>query len=70
VVLGVLLLLFSPELSDLFGIPCSDTAFYPNILRAVFVGILLRYALKHSKKVITEQIELKNPVRYNKIVLL
>lgn len=40
-ILGVLLLLFSPVLAGWLGIPSSPTAFYPNILGAVFIGITI-----------------------------
>jgi peptidoglycan/LPS O-acetylase OafA/YrhL len=37
--LGVMLLLFSPELADFLGVPHSSTNFYPNILGAALFGI-------------------------------
>lgn len=40
-ILGILLLLFSPILIEWLGIPSSSTAFYPNILGAVFIGIAI-----------------------------
>ena len=40
-VLGILLLLFSPVMAGWLGIPPSSTAFYPNILGAVFIGITI-----------------------------
>ena len=40
-VLGILLLFFSPVLAEWLGIPSSSTAFYPNILGAVFIGITI-----------------------------
>jgi hypothetical protein len=39
--LGVLLLLFSPTIVSLLGVPPSSTSFYPNILGAVFIGITI-----------------------------
>jgi hypothetical protein len=39
--LGMLLLLFSPTIVGLLGVPQSSTSFYPNILGAVFVGIAI-----------------------------
>ena len=43
--LGVLLLLFSPAIVELLGVPASSTSFYPNILGAVFVGIAIALAI-------------------------
>ncbi len=40
-VLGILLLLFSPRIVDFLGVPSSTSAFYPNILGAVFIGITI-----------------------------
>jgi hypothetical protein len=40
-ILGILLLLFSPLFIEWLGIPSSSTAFYPNILGAVFIGITI-----------------------------
>ena len=37
--LGILLLAFSPFIINFLGIPSSDNYFYPNILGGVFVGI-------------------------------
>jgi len=52
-VLGVLLLAFTPGLADSLGVPSSSTRFYPSILGAVFIGItvaLLVEALRNPKK--------------------
>ena len=40
-VLGVLLLIFSPEIASWLGVPLSSTSFYPNILGAIFIGITI-----------------------------
>jgi hypothetical protein len=40
-VLGVLLLAFTPALADFLGVPSSSMRFYPSILGAVFIGITL-----------------------------
>jgi hypothetical protein len=40
-VLAFFLLLFSPKMADFFGVPSSNTNFYPNILGAVFLGITI-----------------------------
>ena len=39
--LGVALLMFSPKVVELLGIPESSTSFYPNILGAIFIGITI-----------------------------
>lgn len=39
--LGILLILFPPSIVELLGMPPSATAFYPNILGAIFVGITI-----------------------------
>ena len=52
-ILGILLLAFTPGLADLLGVPSSSTRFYPSILGAVFIGItvaLLVEALRPPKK--------------------
>lgn len=40
-ILGVLLLAFTPGLADALGVPPSDVRFYPSILGAVFIGVTL-----------------------------
>ena len=53
-VLGVLLLIFSDGMVDLFGVPSTDQLFYPNILGAVLFGIgiaLLIELFKNDKKI-------------------
>jgi hypothetical protein len=40
-VLGVLLLAYSPGLADWIGVPIVNSSFYPNILGAIFIGISL-----------------------------
>jgi hypothetical protein len=40
-VLGVLLLIYSPGLAGKLGVPVVDSGFYPNILGAVFIGITI-----------------------------
>ena len=39
VILGLLLMFFSRGLIDFFGIPATDSFFYPNILGGVLFGI-------------------------------
>jgi hypothetical protein len=38
-VLGLLLIFFSPDVIAFFGVPQTDTCFYPNILGGVLFGI-------------------------------
>ena len=48
--LGVLLLFFSPSLAEFFGVPPSDTNFYPNILGGVFIGITIALLIEAFRK--------------------
>jgi hypothetical protein len=48
--LGVILLIFSPGLVALLGIPDSSTGFYPNILGAVFIGITIALIIEAIRK--------------------
>ena len=48
--LGILLLFFSPALAQFFGIPLSDTNFYPNILGGVFIGITIALLIEVFRK--------------------
>ena len=45
-VLGVLLILFPVEIIDLFGLPKTDTIFYPSLLGAILFGIGLALFLE------------------------
>jgi hypothetical protein len=45
-VLGILLLVFPPAWVTWLGLPSSSTAFYPNILGGVLVGIAMALALE------------------------
>ena len=40
-ILAILLLSFSPEMADIFGVPTAHINIYPNILGAVFLGITI-----------------------------
>ena len=40
-ILGIILLAFSPFVIKLFGIPSSESYFYPNVLGGVFIGITI-----------------------------
>ena len=46
--LGVLLIIFSPKLVNLLGVPVSSTNFYPNILGAIFIGITIALIIEVS----------------------
>jgi hypothetical protein len=48
--LGLLLLFFSPGIIRYFGIPDTDTYFYPNILGAVLFGIGIALAVEFFRK--------------------
>ncbi len=48
--LGILLLAFSPFLINLLGLPVSDNYFYPNILGGVFVGIAVALAIEAFRR--------------------
>ena len=49
-ILGLLLLLFSPYVIKLLGIPSADNYFYPNILGAVFIGITIALIIEAFHK--------------------
>ncbi len=53
-ILGVLLLLFPPQIVNWLGVPTSPSAFYPNILGAIFIGISVALIIgafqKHSSR--------------------
>ncbi len=40
-ILGVLLIVFPPSIVEFLGVPAAASAFYPNILGAIFVGITI-----------------------------
>jgi len=40
-ILGALLLAYSGNLAEFFGVPVVESSFYPNILGGVFIGIAL-----------------------------
>jgi hypothetical protein len=46
--LGVLLIVFPPQLVNLLGVPESSTSFYPNILGAIFIGITIALIISAS----------------------
>jgi hypothetical protein len=49
-ILGILLLAFSPFIVNLLGIPFSDNYFYPNILGGVLVGIAVALTIESLRK--------------------
>ena len=49
-VLGILLLDFSPGLIEYLGVPASEQRFYPNILGAIFIGIAIALVMEHYRK--------------------
>jgi peptidoglycan/LPS O-acetylase OafA/YrhL len=49
-ILGILLLLFSPRLASYLGIPCSNTGFYPTILGGVLIGITIALFVEAMRK--------------------
>ena len=48
--LGILLLAFSPGVVDLLGVPPSDNSFYPTILGGVLVGIAVALTIEALRK--------------------
>ena len=49
-VLGILLLAYSPPIVEFLGVPSTQNYFYPNILGAVFVGIALALIVEAYRK--------------------
>jgi len=49
-ILAILLLSFSPNLADFFGVPISNHNFYPNILGGVFLGITIALCIEAFRK--------------------
>jgi hypothetical protein len=48
--LGIVLLLFSEYIVDFFGLPASDTKFYPTILGAILFGIGIVLTIEYKRK--------------------
>jgi len=48
--LGIVLLLFSPEVWELTGIPGAYSRFYPNLLGAVLLGICISLIIEAGRK--------------------
>lgn len=49
-ILAILLLSFSPEMANFFGVPSAQINFYPNILGAVFLGITIALTMEAYRK--------------------
>jgi hypothetical protein len=49
-ILGILLLAYSPDLVRVLGLPQTAQFFYPNILGAVFVGIAIALVIEAFRK--------------------
>lgn len=49
-ILGILLLAYSPGLVSILGVPPSDNFFYPNILGAVLLGIGIALVIEAFRK--------------------
>jgi hypothetical protein len=49
-ILGLLLLLFPPQVIDFLGIPPSEHSFYPNILGAVLSGIGIALLVEYLRR--------------------
>jgi hypothetical protein len=48
--LGTVLLAYSEPVIDLFGLPITDTYFYPNILGAIIFGIGIALIIEYYRK--------------------
>jgi len=48
--LGIILLVFDSSLAEFFGVPYSNTNFYPNILGGIFIGITIALVLEALRK--------------------
>jgi uncharacterized membrane protein YoaK (UPF0700 family) len=48
--LGILLLVFSPSIVTMLGIPSALSNVYPNILGAVFIGITIALFYEESRR--------------------
>jgi uncharacterized membrane protein (DUF2068 family) len=49
-VLGVVLVAYSPRLVDFLGLPQTAQSFYPNVLGAVFIGITIALTVQAFRK--------------------
>ena len=48
--LGIVLLAYSEPVINLFGLPITDTYFYPNILGAIIFGIGIALMIEYFRK--------------------
>jgi hypothetical protein len=48
-ILGILLLAYSADLAKLLGVPIVNSAFFPNLLGAVFIGITFALIIEAYK---------------------
>jgi hypothetical protein len=48
--LGIILVAYSKALIQYFGLPVTETRFYPNILGAVLVGIVIALLIEYYRK--------------------
>jgi hypothetical protein len=49
-ILGIILLIFSPEIVGFLGVPPSENSFYPTILGAVLFGIGIALVIEAFRK--------------------
>ena len=49
-ILGILLLAYSTDLARFLGVPVANSAFYPNLLGAVFIGITFALIIEAFKQ--------------------
>ena len=49
-ILGVLLLAYSADLAKFLGVPVVESAFYPNLLGAIFIGITFALIVEAFKQ--------------------
>ncbi|MEJ2544256.1 MAG: hypothetical protein P8Y99_09330 [Calditrichaceae bacterium] len=49
-ILGILLLAYSPPIVKLLGVPSAEDYFYPNILGAIFIGITIALLIEAFRK--------------------
>ena len=49
-ILGILLLAYSPHIVKFLGVPSTQDYFYPNILGAIFIGITVALLIEAFRK--------------------
>ena len=65
VVLGVLLMAFPPPIVDAFGVPASQSAFYPSMLGAVLTGIGIALVIQIAGREQPDGLGLRGAVAIN-----